>query len=86
LEEYGEHEDHIRILLERLREHQLYAKLRMCEFCIKEVPFLSHVVAPEGIVVWNFLGLASYYRRIILNFSKIAKIVTELLKKENKYV
>jgi hypothetical protein len=51
LEEYGEHEDHIRILLERLREHQLYAKLRMCEFCIKEVPFLGHVVAPEGIVV-----------------------------------
>jgi hypothetical protein len=36
--------------------------------------------------VWSFLRLASYYRRVILNFSKITKPVTELLKKENKYV
>jgi hypothetical protein len=36
--------------------------------------------------VQSFLGLAGYYQRFILNFSKIAKLVTELLKKENKYV
>jgi hypothetical protein len=29
----------------------LYAKFSKCEFCIKEVPFLGHVVSPEGIVV-----------------------------------
>jgi hypothetical protein len=34
----------------------------------------------------NFLGLAGYYQRFIPNFSKIVKSVTELLKKENKYV
>jgi hypothetical protein len=36
--------------------------------------------------VWSFLALAGYYLRFILNFSKITKPVTELLKKESKYV
>jgi hypothetical protein len=36
--------------------------------------------------VRSFLGLTGYYRMFILNFSKIVKPVTELLKKENKYV
>jgi hypothetical protein len=70
------------------------------------VPFLGHVISPEGIAVdlgkvrdvfdWkpptsvmqvrNFLGLACYYRRFILNFSMISKPIIELLKKGNKYV
>jgi hypothetical protein len=36
--------------------------------------------------VRNFLGLAGYYRRFILNVFKIAKLITELLKTGTKYV
>jgi hypothetical protein len=46
-----EHEDHLRIVLQHLREHQLYAKFSKCEFWIKEEPFFGHVVSPEGIMV-----------------------------------
>jgi hypothetical protein len=36
--------------------------------------------------VRNFLGLAAYYQRFLPNFSRIAKLITKLLKKGNKYV
>jgi hypothetical protein len=36
--------------------------------------------------VQSFLGLAGYYHRFILNFSKIVKPITDLLKKEEKFV
>jgi hypothetical protein len=36
--------------------------------------------------VHNFLSLAGYYRRFILNFSMISKPIIDLLKKEEKYV
>jgi hypothetical protein len=38
-------------VLQRLRDHQLYAKFSKCEFWINEVPFLGHVISSEGIVV-----------------------------------
>jgi hypothetical protein len=45
------HEQHLRIILQRLRDHQLYAKFSKCAFWLKEVPFLGYVVFAEGIAV-----------------------------------
>ncbi|XP_074319923.1 uncharacterized protein LOC141656767 [Silene latifolia] len=46
-----EHEEHLRIVLQTLREHQLYAKLSKCEFWLEKVAFLGHIVSNEGVVV-----------------------------------
>jgi hypothetical protein len=46
-----EHEEHLRIVLQWLQEHQLYAKFSKFKFCNKEVPFLGHMISPEGIIV-----------------------------------
>ena len=46
-----EHEQHLEIILETLREHQLYAKFSKCEFWLKEVGFLGHIVSAGGIAV-----------------------------------
>jgi hypothetical protein len=40
-----EHEEHLRIALQRLRDHQLYAKFSKYEFWLSEVPFLGHMIS-----------------------------------------
>ena len=92
------------MVLSKIREHKLYAKFSKCEFWLKELIYLGHVVSAEGVAVipdkvqtildWeapksvkdvrSFLGMAGYYHRFIENFSKIAKPMTELLKKGKK--
>ena len=44
-----EHEHHLRIVLQTLRENQLFVKLSKCDFWLKEVSFLGHIVSAEGI-------------------------------------
>ena len=46
-----EHEDHLRIVLQFLRDHQLYAKFSKCEFWLTEVRFLGHMVSASSVSV-----------------------------------
>ena len=46
-----EHESHLKIVLQTLRDKKLYAKLRKCDFWLKEVSFLGHIVSIEGLRV-----------------------------------
>ncbi|KAK1680714.1 hypothetical protein QYE76_041562 [Lolium multiflorum] len=46
-----EHEQHLEMVLETLREHQLYAKFSKCEFWLREVGFLGHILSAGGIAV-----------------------------------
>ena len=44
-----EHGNHLRTVLQTLREKQLYAKLSKCEFWLNQVMFLGHVISKQGI-------------------------------------
>jgi len=46
-----EHADHLRIVLNTLAEHKLYAKFKKCDFWMEKVDFLGHVISREGISV-----------------------------------
>ncbi|TYK08816.1 ty3-gypsy retrotransposon protein [Cucumis melo var. makuwa] len=68
-----EHEEHLHQVLETLRANKLYAKFSKCEFWLKKVTFLGHVVS-------------SYYRRFVEDFSRIASSLTQLTKKGIPFV
>jgi hypothetical protein len=45
----SDYEQHLRLVLQKLRDNQLYAKFSKCEFWIGKVPFLGHIISNEGI-------------------------------------
>jgi hypothetical protein len=46
-----DNEEHLRLVLQKLRDIQLYAKFSKCEFWLKEVSLLGHVITSGGIAV-----------------------------------
>jgi hypothetical protein len=46
-----EHREHLRLVLGTLWEHQLYAKFSKCEFWLKEVGFIGHVISSSGVSI-----------------------------------
>jgi hypothetical protein len=64
-----EHEEHLRLVSHKLQDHRLYAMLSKCEFWLKQVPFLGHIISKGGISVdqskvqdvlsWNVLTSVS---------------------------
>ncbi|GKC60625.1 putative reverse transcriptase domain-containing protein, partial [Tanacetum coccineum] len=72
-----EHEVHLKLMSELLRKEKLYANK------IESVKNWKAPTTPSK--VRSFLGLAGYYRHFIMNFSKIAKPLTSLTQKNQKY-
>jgi hypothetical protein len=46
-----EHAKHLRIVLQRLRDHKLYANFSKCEFWLNSVKFLGHTISKDGISI-----------------------------------
>jgi hypothetical protein len=46
-----EHEEHLRLLLEKLRANQLYTKFSKCKFWLTQVVFLGHVISAIGVSI-----------------------------------
>jgi hypothetical protein len=46
-----EHEEQLHLVLQKLQDHKLYAKLSKCEFWLKQVAFLEHIILKGGISV-----------------------------------
>jgi hypothetical protein len=67
-----EHDKHLHMVLQKLRENQLYTKLNKCEFWLKEVSFVGHIIYEGGISIdpsmvkdvlrWNMLQNVSDIR------------------------
>ncbi|CAB5126555.1 unnamed protein product [Rhizophagus irregularis] len=71
---FEDHIIHVTKVLQKLREHNLVVKLKKSRFCEQQIEFLGHEI-----------GLCSYYRRFIKDFSKRAKPLYKLLEKDVPY-
>ncbi|GJT65582.1 putative reverse transcriptase domain-containing protein, partial [Tanacetum coccineum] len=77
-----EHANHLRIILELLKKEKLYAKFSKCDFWIRIVQFLGHLIDSQGLHVDPTKIEAKFIKDIL----KIAKSLTELTQKNKKYI
>jgi hypothetical protein len=54
-----EHAEHLRVVLQRLQDHKLYAKFSKCEFWLDSVKFLGHTISKEA-----YLWILAKYKRL----------------------
>ncbi|KAK1417744.1 hypothetical protein QVD17_26878 [Tagetes erecta] len=80
-----DHEEHLRLMLGLLKEEKLYAKFSKCEFWMREVQFLGHIVSEKGIQIDPTKIEAVKRWEGIENFSKIARPLTTLTQKKIKF-
>ena len=96
-----EHLNHLSIIFNKLREHNLRLKLKKCSFLKMETHYLGFIINEFGVEpdelkidairslpvptcvreVISFIGMCSYYRRFIPNFSQIAEPIIALTRK-----
>ena len=48
-----EHEEHLRLVMQVLREHQLYAKLSKCSFYQGIIHYLGNIISEEGHSIYS---------------------------------
>lgn len=101
-----EHKEHVKLVLQRLRETGLQASIRKCEFHVQRTKYLGFIITTEGIEVdpekvaviakWtepttvqgvlSFLGFCNFYRRFVRAYSRVAKPLYRLTKKDTPFV
>ncbi|XP_075515618.1 uncharacterized protein LOC142550272 [Primulina tabacum] len=84
-----EHEEHLRLTLQTLREKELYAKFKKSGVSVdpKKVEAITEWSKPKNITdIRSFLGLAGYYRKLVEGFSSIVIPMTKLTQKNSKFV
>ncbi|GBM90468.1 Retrovirus-related Pol polyprotein from transposon opus [Araneus ventricosus] len=96
----------LKVVFEEAKKYALEIKFKKCQFLMRKVEFLGHIVEngtikpsiakklavrqfPEPTTVkqvQSFLGLTGYFRKYIKDYSKIAKPLSDLTRKENQFV
>jgi hypothetical protein len=100
-----EHREHVRKVLQRLRDNNLHARPDKSEFHCDSIEYLGFIVSPSGISMdpskievilsWpapktvketqSFLGFANFYRCFIYNYSRIARPLNGLTRKNTTF-